>query len=157
MVAAFLLNQSLVNERILYSPDSGPVLSLQSLEKPIYHSTIQSISQTLDTELDENKYCKNYPFKNFQSFKDCDLAFVKKQLEDTYGIMPFWATENLDQSTKLRFVLKFFKYDLGQPSKKGQHHDFCKMTQKVAPIMLQAWRMRRDFFLWPFHKGTLQS
>ena len=69
--------------------------------EPIYHSSIHKISQTIDSELDKDKKCRNYPFKTWESYKDCDFEFVHENFL-SMGIMPFWATKDLNTVTNLR-------------------------------------------------------
>ena len=70
------------------------------MSKPTYHSSVLSISQTIDTEKDEDKNCKNYPYLNFSSFGDCDDFYVQQKIQN-YDIVPFWATKDFDKVTKL--------------------------------------------------------
>ena len=60
-----------------------------------------SISQTISSELDQDKPCKNYPFGSFLSYKDCDDKFVQEQVSK-HGLTPFWATNNFDNVSALR-------------------------------------------------------
>ena len=46
--------------------------------------------------------CVNYPTTEYKSYKDCDEAFVYGQMKTIYKIMPFWATSNFDEVTKLK-------------------------------------------------------
>ena len=75
-------------------------LSIEDLSQPTYHSSILSISQTIDTEKDEDKNCKNYPYLNFSSYGDCDNFYVQQKIQN-YDIVPFWATTDFDNVTKL--------------------------------------------------------
>ena len=54
---------------------------------------IIKISQTIDSELDSDKNCKNYPHKSFENYKSCDENFVNLEVSK-YGIMSFWATKD---------------------------------------------------------------
>ena len=64
-------------------------------------NTYQSMSQTIDSEQDKDKNCKNYPIETFKSFGECDDLYVKTQVE-SFNVMPFWATKNLSSVTSLR-------------------------------------------------------
>ena len=75
-------------------------LSIEDLSQPTSHSSILKISQTIDTEEDEDKNCKNYPYLNFSSFGDCDDSYVQQKIKK-YDIVPFWATTDFDKVTKL--------------------------------------------------------
>ena len=64
-------------------------------------NTHQRITQTIDSEQDKDKNCKNYPIKTFKSYSECDNLYAKTQLE-SLNVMPFWATKNLSSVTSLR-------------------------------------------------------
>ena len=66
-----------------------------------YLEFVSTISQTIDTEFDQENNCKNYPTENYESFRDCDDEFVKKEVTKT-GLIPFWVTKNYSSVTKLR-------------------------------------------------------
>ena len=44
--------------------------------------------------------CVDYPSKKYQSYEECDKEFVKQRTKDV-GVIPFWATDNLKEVTKL--------------------------------------------------------
>ena len=58
-----------------------------------------SISQFKDSDLDPDKNCKNYPFNNFSSYRECDEDFVYKVHLKKYKTMPFWVTDNIQDVT----------------------------------------------------------
>ena len=57
------------------------------------------ITQTKDAEEDESNGCKDYPNQRFKTFGECDGHFVHEQMRGE-GLMPFWATDNLEEVTK---------------------------------------------------------
>ena len=52
-------------------------------------------------EDDPEKSCANYPIKNYKSYSECDDDFVSKSIPT--GLLPIWATNNLDMVTKSKF------------------------------------------------------
>ena len=64
------------------------------------------MSQTIDSSLDDDKKCKNYPHGKFSSYRECDEAFVHNMFVLKYKLMPFWVAENMEAVTKQRFVKK---------------------------------------------------
>ena len=93
------VSRTLKSNRLMYT---GPSLSLSNLSAPIRHSSIISVSQLIDSELDADKNCKNYPFENFYSFKECDNDFIFNEAFSKEGVVPFWATHNFTNVTSLR-------------------------------------------------------
>ena len=84
---------------------TGPSIILNDLSNPEYLSHIVTISQTIDSELDKEKLCVNYPNDEYQKFKDCDNKFINQEVLKV-GLMPFWATKNISTATKFRSELK---------------------------------------------------
>ena len=82
---------------------NGPSTQSENLSRKIIHQSIHSVSQEIDSELDEDKNCRNYPFGNFSSFKDCDDEFVKKEIKK-FDLIPFWATGKISAVTNLRLT-----------------------------------------------------
>ena len=60
-----------------------------------------TMKQTIRHEMESGINCKNYPFGDFSSYKDCDEDFVYNEMENKHKLMPFWAAKNLDEVTKL--------------------------------------------------------
>ena len=94
-------SRSLRINRLIYS---GPLLVSNNLAKTSNPQIIIKISQTIDSELDADKNCKNYPYENFENYGNCDDDFVRKVVSK-YGVMPFWATKNFETVTKIRQAL----------------------------------------------------
>ena len=59
------------------------------------------MTQTIDATEDESHGCQSYPNEQYQTFSDCDMEFVHEQMS-LEGVMPFWATDNLDEVTAIR-------------------------------------------------------
>ena len=59
------------------------------------------ISQTIDSNLDPRIDCQNYPHDGFSTYKECDEDFVYKEVSKL-KIIPFWATNNMEEVTKLK-------------------------------------------------------
>ena len=49
--------------------------------------------------MDPDKNCKNYPYNNFSSYRECDEDFVYKEHLNRFKIFPFWVTENMQEVT----------------------------------------------------------
>ena len=62
---------------------------------------ILKITQTKDAAEDTSNGCQDYPNEKYQTFSDCDTEFVHGQMS-VEGVMPFWATDNLDEVTTIR-------------------------------------------------------
>ena len=69
--------------------------------KPRFLDGAQLETWTVQAGEDESNACLDYPIENFQTFKDCDAHFVNKQMREA-GVMPFWATDNLEEVTAFR-------------------------------------------------------
>ena len=58
------------------------------------------LSQSLFIENDDEEIsCVNYPTKKYQNYKECDEDFMTKEIDNLYGIKPFWAAENMSDVT----------------------------------------------------------
>ena len=62
------------------------------------------MSQTIDSSLDDDKKCKNYPHGKFSSYRECDEAFVYDMFDHKYKLMPFWVAKNMEEVTEQRLV-----------------------------------------------------
>ena len=93
----FATKRSLKSELLAYSgptltnPDLGNITKTERI--------ILKITQTKDAEEDESNGCKDYPNQRFKTFSECDGHFVHEQMRGE-GLMPFWATDNLEEVTK---------------------------------------------------------
>ena len=85
----------------------GPSFHYDDLFKPQNKKGIFSFQQNIYSEKDENKHCKNYPYKNFSSFGDCDEKYFYDKFVNFYKIMPFWVALNLSQVTNHRLISIF--------------------------------------------------
>ena len=65
---------------------------------------LNSISQTIDSPLDEGMNCQNYPYKNYATYGACDKDFVTDEYRNKYKLKPFWITDNMKEVTKLRYL-----------------------------------------------------
>ena len=64
------------------------------------NASFSEISQTLNLETYSQIECRNYPNKEFSSYNACDESYVYEQMK-SFGVMPFWATHNLNEVTNL--------------------------------------------------------
>ena len=99
----FLLDKSFASKRSIKSQllaYTGPILTNPELgSKSKTERFILKITQTKDSEEDESKGCVDYPNQRFKTFSECDGRFVHEQMIGE-GIMPFWATDNLEEVTR---------------------------------------------------------
>ena len=92
--------RSLRNNYLSYA---GPSLEISDLivESGKEIEIIVKLSQILNTEKDENSQCKNYPYKNYLTYNDCDQTYVQHIIQDKVNVTPFWATQDLEKVTKI--------------------------------------------------------
>ena len=102
-IDVYLLDKNLASKRTIKSEllaYTGPTLTNPDLE--IVSKTerfILKITQSKDAEEDDSNGCVDYPNQRFETFGECDGHFVHEQMIGE-GIMPFWATDNLDEVTR---------------------------------------------------------
>ena len=78
----------------------GPDMSGMSLRgTPNRIRMMYSISQFIDSEADEMKKCKNYPYNGFLNYQECDEDFVINKFRKIYNdtILPFWVVDDLEK------------------------------------------------------------
>ena len=75
---------------------SGPAESLD-LEKSIQFGEIVSLSQSIFSEKDTSKKCRNYPNEEYESYRECDEQFVYQDMRTKYKVMPFWAAGEMNE------------------------------------------------------------
>ena len=68
-----------------------------------------TISQKIDLETDKGKNCKNYPNKNFSSYRECDENYVYNEVVKNYNMMPFWAAKKIDEITHTAYDKMYMK------------------------------------------------
>ena len=80
----------------------GPQIELKDLSTPkiVYYQI--TLSQTIDLETDLGKRCKNYPNKNFSSYRECDENFVYNEVKK-YKLIPFWAAKKPGEITDIAY------------------------------------------------------
>ena len=103
----FVLSRTLKSTLLAYS---GPKITLISLNEFMRIRMMVNVIQTIDPELDTKKNCTNYPNENFKSYRDCDRQFVYDKMKNTFGLMPFWATDDLNEVTNMRYIYSLVHY-----------------------------------------------
>ena len=102
-IDVYLLDKRLASKRSIQSQllaYTGPIPTNPDLEKfPKTERFILKFTQTKDAEEDESNGCVEYPNKRFKTFSECDGHFVHEYMKGE-GIMPFWATDNLEEVTR---------------------------------------------------------
>ena len=81
---------------------TGPRIENENLMSPRIDRYVFSLSQTIHSP--ETIKCVNYPTADYKNYKECDEAFVYNQMKNYFKLMPFWATSNFSEVTKLRLV-----------------------------------------------------
>ena len=69
------------------------------LENPMNRKYFISMKQNIHLEMESGINCKNYPYGDFSSYRDCDEDFVYNEMKNKHKVMPFWAAKNLDEVT----------------------------------------------------------
>ena len=72
----------------------GPPMSLP-LKNTIKSKYFITISQTIHSERDTAKPCRNYPTEEYESYEECDRLFVYKKMIEKYNMVPFWSAESV--------------------------------------------------------------
>ena len=78
------VSRSLYSNRLSYS---GPPLDMKNLSQATFHSSVHRISQRLDSELDNNVNCVNYPNGDFQTFRGYGLI-SRENLVTIFQLLP---------------------------------------------------------------------
>ena len=73
------------------------------LRNPMNRKYFISMKQNIHLEMESGINCKNYPFGEFSSYRGCDEDFVYNEMKIKHKLMPFWATNNLDEVTNLTY------------------------------------------------------
>ena len=81
---------------------TGPRIENENLMNPRIGRYVFSLSQTIHSP--ETIKCVHYPTIDYKNYKECDEAFVYNQMKYYFKLMPFWATSNFTEVTKLRLV-----------------------------------------------------
>ena len=95
-----LIKRSLTSNAFDYE---GENIELQDLSTAKSRTYALTLSQTIDLEEDEGKNCRNYPNKNFTSYRECDENFVYNEVKNNYNMMPFWAARSMDEITDIMY------------------------------------------------------
>ena len=81
---------------------TGPKIESLDLMKPKAVRVIIGLSQFKYLERKGAQNCQNYPSEKFKTFQDCDEDFIENKMK-SLGLMPFWATDNMEKVTRRRF------------------------------------------------------
>ena len=93
----------------------GTTIMLEKTEIDVIKAYFTTIRQIVHDEDDKKINCKNYPNEEFDSYEDCDMAFTRKTYQSLYhqkkcrkgknisteNIVPIFATNNIDEATKI--------------------------------------------------------
>ena len=88
----------------LYSQYSyfGPPITIDNLADPRGLRLTIKLSQTINTDLNTELPCVNYPTSQYESFGECDRQHVRQVILNQTGLIPFWTADNLEEVTKQR-------------------------------------------------------
>lgn len=96
----FSANRTLKSQVVTYS---GSTIEHNNMAIPKIKRFVLTLDQTINSIAEKDINCTNYPNDKFSSFKECDEHFVLSKLNNTCnGIMPFWATGDIDKVTHQR-------------------------------------------------------
>ena len=106
----------------------GAKIGLEKGEYNVAKTYFTTIRQIVHEEDDKSINCKNYPNEEFESYKDCDMAFTRQAYQSLYHqnncsrghnistkrIVPIFATNKFDEVTKVLNIdcAPFFATDL---------------------------------------------
>lgn len=76
----------------------GSAIEIESLSSGLYKRFHLRITQTINLEIDSGIKCRNYPNKEFLSYRECDENFVYKKMK-AYKALPFWAAKTFEEVT----------------------------------------------------------
>ena len=76
----------------------GPDITNEDLSKGKILNFYFSLSQEINSELDVDKYCKNYPTKQYSSFRDCDEKNLYSIFMES-NLMPYWVAKHINETT----------------------------------------------------------
>ena len=95
------------------------------------------LSQYVFVEKDPTKNCRVYPNNDYESYGECDQAYVESMLR---GIVPIWNTNNISKATRNSSI---------QKKEKGSFYEFaegladspcklpCTSTKATAQLAIQ--------------------
>ena len=78
---------------------NGPPLKIKDLTETGELKVMLKMSQTVNSEQDTDKKCKNYPNDHFETYNDCDSSFIYKDCKDRFPFMPFGVANDLKEIT----------------------------------------------------------
>ena len=93
------MSAALLQQTDIFSGSCG-ISTIKEISLQIYF-----LKASFSSEFDKSINCKNYPYKNYKSFRDCDKAFIQHEVsQHSSGIIPFWETTNLSQVTEHQWI-----------------------------------------------------
>ena len=101
-----VLTRTLLNNYLAYDGPSVAISDL-SIDSSKQIQVILKMSQDINTEINEESKCKNYPYENYLNYNACDESYVQNIMKEKLNITPFWATQDMDSITKIRLVPYF--------------------------------------------------
>ena len=91
-----------IKQNKFYFSGEDMYTSKSSRTSSIHNNFIVKISQQRFVEADNSENCVLYPTKDFQTYNDCDKAYIDSVLS-TYSPMfvPVWSTQNMEEVSRL--------------------------------------------------------
>ena len=108
---------------------------------------IVKMKKNINVEEDPGNTCRNYPNKDFASYKDCDdknMADTFKDIVDGLNITPPWLTDNLDSVTVMPVELP--AWDPDTLRRKRSMEKICILF--TSRIETHLFSSDPDFVLW---------
>ena len=104
-----------IQEHRLYASGDDLRLTSADLELSKFSNYIMKIKKNVFVEEDRTKNCRIYPNLDFESFKDCDLQYMRTKVKEM-NLMPPWLTDDLDNVTTgpVKFATQSISYQLGR-------------------------------------------
>ena len=78
----------------------GPPIEITDLSSSVYKRFFLTLKQKIRLEDGPGIECKNYPYKEFSTYQECDERFVQNKMA-SFSFMPFWAASSLKEVTNL--------------------------------------------------------
>ena len=67
----------------------GPLITYQDLSNSEVIRVMMKLAQTVESEEDKDKNCRNYPSHQYLNYQDCDKKNVYEDCLKRYHYMPF--------------------------------------------------------------------
>ena len=107
------------------------------MKENLYGTYNLDLSQDVFVEKDPTKNCKVYPNSEYESYGECDQAYVESMLP---GIVPIWNTNNISKATRNSSINKKEKdslYEFAEGLAVSPCKLPCTSTKAAAQLAMQ--------------------